>query len=180
MPDILLHICCAPCLTFTREEMDRMGLGFTGIWYNPNVHPYTEYKKRLETLRKYASSKPMEIIFRDEYEVRKWLEEALDTERSGKKRCEFCYRTRLELVAREARTNGFKRFSTTLLFSRHQDHDLLKSVASEVADAEGIEFFYHDFRSGHKRSREICKELDLYRQNYCGCILSEQERFLGK
>ena len=110
-----------------------MGLELTGLWFNPNVHPYTEYKKRLEALKRYASLRPLDIIFKDEYDIRPWLQDALEAERSGKKRCEICYRARLTRVAQEAKAGNFKRFSTTLLFSRHQDHELLKNVAFEVA-----------------------------------------------
>jgi predicted adenine nucleotide alpha hydrolase (AANH) superfamily ATPase len=177
--DLLLHICCAPCLTYTHEELDRLGIEFSGFWYNPNIHPYTEYKKRLEALRTYMTTRPMAFMEKDEYDIKRFCANALQHENNGKLRCEYCYRSRLEVTAKQAKEEGFKRFSTTLLFSRYQKHDLLKQVGEEVAREQGIEFFYHDFRPGWNRSIEICKELDIYRQKYCGCIFSEEERFLG-
>jgi len=176
--DLLLHICCAPCLTYTRKELDRMGIAFTGFWYNPNVHPYREFGKRLEALEKYVSLKPMELLYDRSYDVKAWTGNALDAEGRGEDRCGRCYNERLLATALKARELGFKRFSTTLLFSKHQKHELIKSIAEDVARETGVDFFYDDFRPGWKRSIEICRELDIYRQGYCGCIYSEEERYL--
>ena len=175
--DLLLHICCAPCLASVHEELDEMGIEFQGLWYNPNIQPYREYKKRRKALREYAQKRPVEIIYQDHYDLRGFLTGAIEIEKAGGLRCELCYKVRLEFTAREAKELGFKRFSTTLLFSKHQRHELIKEAAEEIATQVEIDFFYHDFRPGAKRSWEICKELDVYMQNYCGCIFSEEERF---
>lgn len=175
--DLLLHICCAPCLTFTHEELDRLEIPFDGYWYNPNIHPYTEYKKRMHALQRYTSLKPLKIIYDDEYDVRRFLTKSLDLMNSDDIRCKYCYDDRLTRTARYAKENGYRRFSTTLLFSKYQRHDLIKAAGERAGQEIGIEFYYIDLRSGWKRSLEICKEFDIYRQGYCGCILSEEERY---
>jgi len=175
--DLLLHVCCAPCLTSTHEELDKMGVIFSGFWHNPNIHPYTEFRKRMQTLERYTALKPIEIIYDDSYDVKGWVKRAIEIEDGGGVRCEECYRHRFKATAQKAKEMGFKRFSTTLLFSKYQKHELIKKVGEEIARDVGVVFFYHDFRPGWKRSIEICKELDIYRQGYCGCIFSEEERY---
>jgi predicted adenine nucleotide alpha hydrolase (AANH) superfamily ATPase len=174
MPDLLLHICCAPCLCWPHRELAGEGIQFTGLWFNPTIHPYTEYEARRDSVTAYAGQKRLEVEYIDEYPLEQ-MTEALREER-----CAACYRIRLERAARHARERGFAVFSTTLLYSRHQKHDLIRETGQRAAIKYNVEFLYRDFRPGWDQGREMARELGLYRQKYCGCIFSERDRYLGK
>ena len=174
---ILLHICCANCAIYPLERMKEKGNEAVGYFFNPNIHPYQEYQKRLDALKKYSESSGLKVIYRDEY----LLEEFLKSVSSRvEERCQYCYSLRLEATAREAKDRAFDQFSTTLLQSTHQNHAKIKETGERIAQEVGIPFYYEDFRHGWKRGVEVSKAMGLYRQQYCGCIYSEKERFLGK
>lgn len=175
---ILLHTCCAPCTTYVRPKLEENGFSVTGFFYNPNIHPYTEYEKRLSSLKLYAALTELPMIFQENYELEEYLEEIEFGQLP--KRCEICYRLRLGKTAQAAQENGFEFFSTTLLISPHQKHELLKSIGEEIAAASGLKFYYEDFRSGFSESRRRAREMNLYRQKYCGCLFSEKETFFKK
>ncbi|MDI6703580.1 MAG: epoxyqueuosine reductase QueH [bacterium] len=172
---ILLHICCANCATYCYNYLRANGYKVYGFFYNPNIHPYTEYKKRLDVVSYYAEKVNLDVIYNDEYDLEGFLRQVVYRE---KRRCQFCYRIRLERTAKIARDREFACFTTTLLISPHQQHELIKDVAKEIEEETKIKFFYHDFREGYKESIRISKEFDLYRQRYCGCIYSEKERYI--
>ena len=175
---VLLHACCAPCLSAPHEFLTQEeGHEVVALWYNPNIHPYTEYLRRLHEVQRYSALRPVEVVYIDEYPLEVWLRMILDWTATGKFRCEACYRDRLERCAEYASENGFDAFTTTLLLSRHQPHELVRKVASEASKKYDIPFLYRDFRRLWKRSIAISRELHLYRQPYCGCIFSEYERF---
>ena len=174
---ILVHICCAPCFTYPHKRMEEEGHEVTGFFYNPNIHPYQEYKSRKVALEKYVERKAARVIYKDDYDIENYLRGALD----AKDRCRFCYTLRLAETAKTAVLLGFDAFSTTLLISPYQKHEMLAEVGKKAADENHIEFYYEDFREGYGESREIAKALELYMQKYCGCIFSEKERyFRGK
>jgi four helix bundle protein len=171
---ILLHICCANCGIYPLERINERGDKVVGYFFNPNIHPYQEYQKRLESLRQYSENLGLEVVYRDEYLLEEFLR---NVAQRPEERCQYCYSVRLEATAREAKKRGFDQFSTTLLQSTHQNHQLIKETGERVAKEVGIPFYYEDFRQGWKRGVEVSKAMGLYRQQYCGCIYSEKERF---
>ena len=174
---LLLHICCANCAIAPIQQLQRRGEDVVGFFFNPNIHPYQEYQKRLEALRQYSEKTGLNLICRDEYLLEEFLR---NVSHRVNDRCRYCYRVRLEATAREAKEKGFERFSTTLLESSHQNHALIKETGEEVAKEVGIPFHYEDFRPGWRKGAEVSKAMGLYRQQYCGCIYSEKERYLGR
>lgn len=174
---VLLHVCCAPCAVYPVGRLKEAGLEAEGFFYNPNIHPYQEYARRLETLRIYASVAGLPLTIREGYDLDQFLRRVVGT---GAGRCEHCYRMRLEAAAAAARASGHTLFTTTLLYSRRQKHDLIRGVAREAAEEQGIELYYEDFRKGWQQGIEGSKAMGLYRQRYCGCVYSEAERFQRK
>lgn len=174
MPRILLHTCCGPCTIYPLEELRRNGWSVHGFFYNPNIQPYQELCRRLEAFRELADIERMDIIVRPDYDLESFLRQVVFREHQ---RCIHCYSIRLEAAARLAKKSRFDAFTTTLLYSRQQKHDLIRSIAEEASRKYGIPFHYEDFRVGWKHGQERAKALGLYRQQYCGCIYSEKERF---
>jgi hypothetical protein len=148
------------------------GLDFSGFWYNPNIHPSTEYRARMQSVKDFALAHRMPVVFLDRYP----LEESLSL--LSRESCRGCYRIRLEETARQAKAQGFQAFSTTLLYSVYQKHDLVRELGEEAGRAYGVEFLYRDFRPGWQQGRRVAREQQLYRQKYCGCIFSERDRYL--
>ncbi|OGP50716.1 MAG: hypothetical protein A2Y79_01960 [Deltaproteobacteria bacterium RBG_13_43_22] len=174
---LLLHICCAPCTIYPLQTLRDQGFQITGYFYNPNIHPFREFEKRKNTLKEYAGISNLEIFFDDQYDLELFLNQ---TRPWGSERCRTCYEIRLEATARQAKSQGFDAFSTTLLYSRYQKHDWIKAVGAKTGERFEIPFHYQDFRPGWDKGIQIAKELGLYRQPYCGCIFSEKERFAAK
>jgi hypothetical protein len=172
---ILLHICCAPCSIYPVKTMSQEGADVTGFFYNNNIHPYTEYLKRRDTLVQYGKIAGFEVIFRDEYDLEGFLRAAAFRE---KERCAYCYFDRLDTTARYAKAAGFDSFTTTLLYSIYQKHEMIKEIGESAGKSAGIPFQYRDFRSGWKEGVNESRRLELYRQKYCGCIYSEKERYM--
>jgi four helix bundle protein len=172
---ILLHICCANCAITPLEKLKENGNEVTGYFFNPNIHPYQEYQKRLDALKQYSEKVGLNVIYRDEYLLEEFLK---NVSHRVEKRCQYCYSVRLESTAQEAKKMFFDGFSTTLLQSAHQNHAQIKETGELVAQEIGIPFYYEDFRQGWKKGVEVSKAMGLYRQQYCGCIYSEKERFL--
>ena len=175
--NILLHICCAPCAIYPVQELRSSGRQVTGFFFNHNIHPFQEYRKRLDTVRNYAAMVELEMIYRDEYRVEEFLGAVAG---SPEERCRYCYASRLEVAAAEAACLGFDAFSTSLLYSRFQKHDMIVNLAERLAAKYRISFFYVDFRTGWQKGIELSRKLELYRQQYCGCIYSEKERYHPK
>ena len=164
MRKILLHTCCAPCATYVNRWLVENKFEVKFFFYNPNIQPKTEHKKRLMTVEHYARTLGDEII----YEPSDILTTPGD--------CENCYRSRLRKTANFAKKSDFDCFTTTLLISPYQKHDLLKQVGEEIALEIGIEFYYQDFRVGYRESREMANEMKLYMQKYCGCGIELETR----
>ena len=175
---ILLHVCCGPCALGPQEALKEEGNQLTGYWYNPNIHPYSEYQRRLMTVG-FLFEKLRLPLLAEQADFSDFLSGLVEAQREGS-RCPFCWRHRLEKVALAAKSNGFDGFTTTLLASSHQDHQALKELGLEIGRRVGVPFLYRDFRVNEKAAHARSRELGLYRQNYCGCLYSEWERFLGK
>src|SRR5512136_147404 len=127
----LLHICCANCAIVPSQDFKGRGEEVTGYFFNPNIHPYQEYQRRLETLRQYSDKTGLAVIYRDEYLLEEFLR---NTSHRVKERCRYCYQVRLEAAAREAKARGFDQFTTTLLESTHQNHALIRETGERVAN----------------------------------------------
>jgi epoxyqueuosine reductase len=173
----LIHICCANCLIYPLKSLREEGWDVMGFFYNSNIHPYQEYQRRLEAMREYEKEAAIQVIYRDEYDLEEFLRGVVFRE---DERCRFCYHLRLEATAKVAKHGRFDAFTSTLLHSKHQNHELIKAIGETVGKEQGVRFLYKDFRDGWKQGIEESKALKLYRQSYCGCIYSEKERYLGK
>jgi predicted adenine nucleotide alpha hydrolase (AANH) superfamily ATPase len=173
---ILLHVCCGPCGTYTIERLREEGLVVTGFWYNPNIHPWQEHQQRRESLSRYAEAVNLPMLWHERYEMPLFLRAVVGHERF-RQRCAICYRMRLEKTAQVAARQGFGAFTTTLLISPHQDQELIRRIGEEVAAQYDIEFYFENFRRGWLERGRLTREHDLYRQQYCGCIYSEWERY---
>jgi predicted adenine nucleotide alpha hydrolase (AANH) superfamily ATPase len=171
---ILLHICCAPCSIYPVETLRQTGHDLRGYFYNPNIHPYLEFEKRLSTLKAYASKIELPLIIDDQYELQEFLRSIAFRETE---RCRICYYLRLRKTAQIAKHGKFDAFSTTLLVSPFQKHELIKEIGRVIAQEIGIEFYGPDFRVGFKTGILKSKAEKMYRQQYCGCIFSEAERY---
>lgn len=174
MANLLVHTCCAPCATGCLEHWQQQGIEITLFWYNPNIHPLAEHQHRLQTLQDYARRMNLPLVAFEGYDVVDYFRAVVGHERE---RCGYCFRLRLSTTAAIAKLKGFDAFTTTLLISPYQDQQLLKGVGEDVAQKQGVRFAFEDLRPCYNESRRASKELDLYRQKYCGCIYSEWERF---
>ncbi|RLA85912.1 MAG: hypothetical protein DRG31_01755 [Deltaproteobacteria bacterium] len=174
---VLLHICCANCLLYPLKVLRGEGMEVMGFFYNPNIHPYQEYARRRDTLKDYAERVDLKVIWRDDYQLERFLQAVAFREGN---RCEICYHMRLEAAAQVAKHGKFDAFSTTLLYSKHQKFQSIVEIGESLGKLYGVRFLPRDFREGWKEGIEESKRLGLYRQQYCGCIFSEKERFLGR
>jgi len=176
MKKLLLHTCCAPCVTVPVERL-QPDFQITCYFYNPNIHPKKEYLKRLNELKKLLDDFHIEMIVAD-YEVKRWLQlvRGLEDVPEGGKRCEVCFRMRLEQTARFARENNYDAFTTVMSISPHKNADLLNRIGNELSQEFGVDYIEANFKKkdGFKRSVELSKKYNLYRQNYCGCIYSQR------
>jgi hypothetical protein len=145
-----------------------------GYYYKSNIHPYTECLKRQQTLETYADQIKMKVIYQDGYDLEGFLQKIIFRE---KNRCSVCYHERLLSTALMAKRGNFDCYSTTLLYSKFQNHELIKTIGESIGESVGIPFYYGDFRTGWKEGIETSKQLGMYRQQYCGCIYSEKDRY---
>lgn len=176
---LLLHICCAPCSTATVEAWRSGGAALSGTFFNPNIHPYSEHQLRYDTLLAYASRIDLPLLGEPVYDVAEWLRAVAGNEQKGK-RCRVCIGKRLRHTAELAAAGDFDAFSTTLLVSPWQEHDIIMEQG-ELAEVDvGVPFVYRDLRPSYRRSVELSREAGLYRQKYCGCIYSEHEAALER
>jgi len=174
---LLVHICCGPCAVYPLKKNLEGKMDIWGFFYNHNIHPYTEYQKRLQAVKILADKMNIRMIYRDEYNLEEFLKNTINNIDA---RCGYCYSSRLEATAKTAKENGFDYFSSSLLYSKYQNHDEIKRIGLNLAERYGVKFYYDDFRIGWKEGIKESKDMGLYRQQYCGCIFSEKERYLGK
>ncbi|MFH0941365.1 MAG: epoxyqueuosine reductase QueH [Candidatus Omnitrophota bacterium] len=170
---VILHICCGPCAVYPARALIDEGFDVEGFFYNPNIHPYSEYKKRYEAVLAAAERLSLSVIYH-RYDFEKFIREISCIESRGEQHM-FCWRIRLEETARVAAEHGIPNFTTTLLLSPYQDIDKIKILGEELALKYGLSFLARDFRRGFAESHKVSKEWQLYHQNYCGCIYSEKE-----
>lgn len=174
MKSVLIHICCAHCAAYTIEYWRRQEFGVSALWYNPNIHPYMEHQHRLESIKSLSVEKKFRLIILEKYDILEYFRRVVGHE---SQRCNSCYELRLGKAAETARLQGFSAFTSTLLISPQQKHDIIKETGEKVAGENGVEFVYADLRKRYSESRHLTKPLNLYRQQYCGCIYSEYERY---
>ena len=171
----LLHICCAPCANACIDSLRQEGIGVTGFWYNPNIHPFTEYRARRNCLREYAKVIDLPLLEKDAYALRPFVREVAEDLNN---RCVKCYEMRLFETAKMAKEQGFDSFTSSLFISPYQNHELMMDVANRAAEAYQVAFCYRDFRPLFKDGQAKARELEFYMQKYCGCVFSEEERYL--
>ena len=181
-PSLLLHACCAPCSSYVIEYLSSY-FDITLLYYNPNISPSEEYRKRSEELmrlvREMEGIKNVSVVTapytpEEFYEISKGLERLSE----GGERCFKCYRLRLEYSARYALENGFDYFTTTLSISPHKNAEVLNGIGGELSEKYGVPYLFSDFKkkNGYKRSTELSVRYGLYRQDYCGCVYSKAAR----
>ena len=170
-----MHTCCAPCSVYCIDSLRAESIEPTLFWYNPNIHPYIEYKTRRDCLKSYADQVEAKLIIKEEYGLDEYCKNVIN---DLENRCvNYCYKKRLTEVVRYAAKHGYDTFTTTLLVSPHQKHDELKAVCEDLAALSGVKFLYRDFRVGFREGQNKARALGLYMQKYCGCIFSEEERY---
>ena len=177
MDKVLLHSCCAPCSVYCIDTLRTEGIEPTSLWFNPNIHPYQEYKARRDTLLSYGESIGVTVNVLEDYGLREFVRAVVE---DIDHRCAHCYTIRLGTAAKYASEHGFEAFTSSLLISPYQNHDLLKVVGEQMGKQYGVEFLYRDFRPGFREGQAKARELGLYMQKYCGCIFSEEDRYTKK
>lgn len=173
--EVLMHTCCAPCSISCIEILEENNIEPTLYWYNPNIHPYTEYKNRLDSLWEYSLDIGIELVIKDEYGLEEFTKKAIEDLEN--KCVNVCYKMRLEETAKAAKELGFQKFTTTLLVSPYQDTEKLIEIGNEIAKRYNLEFLVFDFKERFREGQEKARDLDLYMQKYCGCVFSEAERY---
>lgn len=171
---ILLHVCCGPCAIYPLDLLRREGAEVHGFFHNPNIHPFKEFRRRIGALEELAEKESFAVKIDRNYGLMSFLRQVVFHEKS---RCSFCYAMRLAATAEYAAEIKADAFTTTLLYSRYQNHELIRRKSEEFAEKFDVPFLYRDFRDGWQKGIDRSIELDLYRQPYCGCIYSEQERY---
>ena len=175
---LLLHACCAPCSVYCIDNLRKEGIEPTIYWYNPNIHPYKEYEARRDSLVEYTKKVSVNCIIEEEYGLDEFCKNVVN-DLDG--RCiNYCYPIRLRKTFDYAKEHGFNAVSTTLLYSIYQKHDFIKYLCDKYAREYEIEFLYRDFRTGFWEGHAKAKEENLYMQKYCGCVFSEEDRYLKK
>ncbi len=177
MEKLLLHICCAPCSVACIQQLREEGIEPTGFWYNPNIHPYMEYRARRDTLIEYAKAIHLALEVEDEYGLRSFTKAVAD---HPENRCAYCYAVRLEETARYAKEHGFTAIATTLTVSPYQNHPLIFEIGERVAKKHGVKFLPYDFSPRFREGQAEARAQELYMQKYCGCIYSEEDRYQQK
>ncbi|MEW6600270.1 MAG: epoxyqueuosine reductase QueH [Nitrospirota bacterium] len=184
---ILLHICCSNCAISPVRILRAEKHDIAGFWFNPNIHPYEEYDLRLESLKKLADQWKLDVCFTENYTPEEYfgmfnISVTALNGLSGSNnppfpdRCKSCYKLRLEKTAEHARKEGFDAFSTTLLISPYQDFQQIVSTGMELAEKYSVQFHIKDYRPHFREAMALAKDMGLYRQKYCGCIFSREER----
>lgn len=175
MQKVLLHCCCAPCSVSCITPLRDEGIEPVAFWYNPNIHPFKEYEARRNCLIDYTTSLGVKLVVKENYGLKEFVKAVAD---NIDQRCRYCYTHRLEETAKFASENGYTAFTSTLFASVYQNHELMKEVAFKFAGQYNVEFLYRDFRPNFRQGNKNARENGMYMQKYCGCIFSEEERYL--
>jgi len=168
MGKLLVHVCCCHCAAYTLKHFSK-NYDVAAYWYNVNIQPSQEYNARKQVMWEYAKTCDIELIDSQKQDFNGFLK----GQKVATNRCAFCFYVRLKQTAKYAKKNGFTAFSTSLLISPHQKHELLKEAGYKAALEEGVSFLYEDLRRYYSQSRLMTKPLGLYAQRYCGCLLSK-------
>lgn len=172
---VLMHACCAPCSVSCIEILEEKGYEFDLFWFNPNIHPYKEYEKRLETLKEYTESLNLNLHIKDEYSLEDFVKKQLI---NLEDRCtRVCYNLRLSEAAEFASENGFSMYTTTLLVSPYQNREKIIEIGNYYGEKYGVEFIAPNFSERFWEGQRKAREIGMYMQKYCGCIFSEAERY---
>jgi predicted adenine nucleotide alpha hydrolase (AANH) superfamily ATPase len=172
--NVLLHICCANCAIYPVRMLRLAEHSVDGYFFNHNIHPYQEYQRRLQAVRDYAATSELQVIYKDEYLLETFLAQVAS---DSANRCSYCYQSRLKEAAEYAANSGYDAFTTSLLYSRYQNHEMIHKMGTELGQHYGIQFLYEDYRTGWQEGIKASKEMGLYRQQYCGCVYSEKDRY---
>jgi len=177
MEKLFLHVCCGPCACWPLEwfQTEKPSLKLELWYFNPNIHPQSEFRRRRDSLAFLAAQHGLSVDFSPPYDPKTFFR-LISEQPDSPQRCRLCYRLRFQEAAREAARRGHPAFATTLAFSKRQKHELIIEEGRRAAGENGLSFFYEDWRPGWQRGHERAKALGLYRQNYCGCLFSEMER----
>lgn len=188
MRKLLIHTCCAPCFIYIEHDLKENGLinengqrekvDYTAFFYNPNIHPLVEYKRRRDTFVDFCTRHDCKMILVDEYDMKNYIKYVVENVGENKKykiRCEYCYYMRLKKVFEYAKENGFDIVSTTLTISPYQKHEVIKEVGKKLEAEYGVEFLYLDYREHFREGQKMAREDGLYMQKYCGCVFSFDE-----
>jgi epoxyqueuosine reductase len=176
---LLLHICCGPCASATIPVWTRRGAEVTGFFFNPNIHPLLEWRRRATAAGDVAAVTGVEMREDSAYDPAAWFADVALADPSEGSRCRRCIGQRMLRTAQEAAELGCSAFSTSLSISPYQDHDAIRETGAEAAQRFDVEFLYEDLRPLYGESRRLSRELGIYRQKYCGCLVSEWERYRG-
>lgn len=184
VPNLLLHTCCAPCSSAVIEYLSDY-FNITVFYYNPNISPKEEYEKRkneqIRFLKEFKSKNKLDMVDADyNYNDFMNIAKGLEDQPEGGIRCHKCYKLRLEKTALKAKELDYDYFGTTLTVSPYKNSQILNQIGHDLEEQYNINYLYSDFKKkeGYKRSIELSKEYNLYRQNYCGCVYSKKEREL--
>ena len=201
--NLLLHICCSNCSLYPVKILRNGNHNLTGFWFNPNIHPLEEYQSRLASIKKLSDLWHVDIQYLEEYKPEEYFRALNITDKtllsqfglkglnrsSGSSefnsppapdRCRSCYQLRLDKTAKEAKKGGFDAFTTTLLISPYQDFEQICETGSRLAEKYDVLFHMEDFRPFFRDAMNLAKEMGLYRQKYCGCIFSREEKRISK
>jgi predicted adenine nucleotide alpha hydrolase (AANH) superfamily ATPase len=170
---LFLHICCAPCAAAIVDKIKNDNImELEGFYYNPNIHPVEEYDKRKLSVQELSKLYNMPLTIVDENGLDYWKKKLTHDKAT---RCTTCYTKRFNETARIAKEKGFVAFTTSLLISPYQNHELIIQICKNAALKYGLEFYYEDFRNLYRKGREMSRAKGFYMQKYCGCIYSYSE-----
>jgi predicted adenine nucleotide alpha hydrolase (AANH) superfamily ATPase len=182
VPTLLLHSCCAPCSSYVLEYLSNY-FKITIFYYNPNIYPEEEYSRRVkeqeELIITMETKNPIKFI-EGYYDTKNFynITKDLELEKEGGERCFKCYELRLYEAVKVAKEKGYDYFTTTLSISPYKNAKKLNEIGERLGNEQDVKYLYSDFKkkNGYKRSIELSKEYNLYRQDYCGCVFSKNER----
>lgn len=181
-PTLLLHACCAPCSSYVLEYLHKY-FHITIYYYNPNIYPENEYMRRMNELKKFLNETKYNIkLIEEKYIPDEYYNAVKGLEKLGEKseRCYRCYEFRMKKSCIYAKNNNFDYFTTTLSISPYKNSIWINEIGKKLSDEYGIKYLYSDFKkkNGYKRSLELSRKYNLYRQDYCGCVYSKEQRNL--
>ena len=189
---LLMHCCCAPCFTYIENDIKLNGIlneegkkekvDLTACFYNPNIHPRVEYERRKNAFIKFCKIKECKNVIIDEYNMKDYVRfvvENVGKDKKYKVRCEYCYYMRLKKVFEYAKENEFDVVATTLTISPYQNHTLIEKAGRRLEKEYGVKYLTTDYREHFREGQNMARELGIYMQKYCGCVFSEEERYLN-